>query len=122
MLGCTRAWAASGFCSSLHPRKNELPWSSVLDGMAEKYNGNLKTLLLLPGKDFSCRVQWQASFCFFWVCCVLGLRLISASILLQVFEEALQKRSRLTTSFWKADLHNRLFAGGAHILKCWVLG
>ena len=26
--------------------RNELPWTSVLDGMAEKYNGNLKTLLL----------------------------------------------------------------------------
>ncbi|OLQ07020.1 hypothetical protein AK812_SmicGene9685 [Symbiodinium microadriaticum] len=30
--------------------KNELPWTSVLDGMAEKYNGNLKTLLLLQDK------------------------------------------------------------------------
>lgn len=31
-------------------KKNELPWTSVLDGMAEKYNGNLKTLLLLQDK------------------------------------------------------------------------
>ncbi|CAE7728454.1 unnamed protein product [Symbiodinium microadriaticum] len=33
-------------------RKNELPWTSVLDGMAEKYNGNLKTLLLFSRSRF----------------------------------------------------------------------
>ncbi|CAE7648983.1 unnamed protein product [Symbiodinium necroappetens] len=33
-------------------KKNELPWTSVLDGMAEKYNGNLKTLLLFSRSRF----------------------------------------------------------------------
>ncbi|CAE7239203.1 unnamed protein product [Symbiodinium natans] len=33
-------------------KKNELPWTSILDGMAEKYNGNLKTLLLFSRSRF----------------------------------------------------------------------
>lgn len=28
-------------------KTNEMPWSGMLDGVAEKYNGNLKTVLLL---------------------------------------------------------------------------
>ena len=36
-----------------------MPWSGMLDGVAEKYNGNLKTLLLfLDGKN-DCKSRHQ---------------------------------------------------------------
>ena len=39
-------------------RSNDMPWSGLLDGMAEKYNGNLKTLLLPPAcVGFETRVR-----------------------------------------------------------------
>lgn len=33
-------------------KTNDMPWSGMLDGMAEKYNGNLKTLLLFSRSRF----------------------------------------------------------------------
>lgn len=39
-----------------------MPWSGMLDGMAEKYNGNLKTLLLFLDGRLSASNKW-ASYC-----------------------------------------------------------
>ena len=39
-----------------------MPWSGMLDGVAEKYNGNLKTLLLFLGGKNDCKTVKTPGF------------------------------------------------------------